>query len=131
MIMKSYLYFLDLRLPEVTHIGDRSLIHKGRIISIGLRQANLIGYVRIDPLVGSGLGGKGRIVLLHQLLLHSDVTLLLVPLLVADHLQVLYLGLRCGGKTLLHPLSGSLESTVELLTLVLVFYYVRLTHRQF
>lgn len=115
----------------MAHIGSRGLIHKRRIISIGLRQANLIGYVRIDPLVGSGLGGKGRIVLLHQLLLHADVALLLVPLLVADHLQVLYLGLGSGGKTLLHSLSGSLEGPVELLTLVLVFYYVGLTHGQF
>ena len=92
----SYLYFLDLRLPKMSHISSRRLIHKRRIRSIRFRQPNLVRYIRINSLISCCLCCKRRIVLLHHLFLHTNTSLLLISLLVSHHLQILYLGL--GGR---------------------------------
>jgi hypothetical protein len=112
----------------VTHIGPWSLVHEGCIVAVGFGEANLIRNVGVDTLVSSSLGRKGRIVLLHHLLLHADVTLLLVSLLIADHLQILDFGLGSRRKALLHTLASCLERALELFTLVLVLDYIGLAH---
>ena len=68
--------------------------------------------------------------MLHQLFLHPDATLLLVSFLIADHLEVLDFGLRSWREALLHTLAGCLKGTLELLSLVLIFDDIGLTHRE-
>jgi hypothetical protein len=114
----------------VTHVRSRGLIHEGSVLAIGFGQTDLVGNVGVDSLVGSGLGREGRVVLLHQLLLHSDAALLIVSFLVSDHLQVLDLGLRSRGQTFLHSFLCVLVRFLQFLPLVLVLYDVGLAHAQ-
>lgn len=76
------------------HVGTRCLVHEGCVVTIRFRQADLVRDIGIDTLVGSGLSCEGWVVLLHHLLLHTNVTLVLITLLIPDHLQVLDLSLR-------------------------------------
>lgn len=127
----SYFYLLYLRLPEVTHVGSRRLVHEGSVLAVGLGQSDLVRNVGVDALVGRRLSREGRVVLLHQLLLLPNATLLLVPLLVANHLQVLDLGLRGRRQPLLHPLLGIFEGLFQFFPLVLVLDDVGLAHAEF
>ncbi len=113
----------------MAHIGPRHMKHKGRIIAIGLGQANLIRRnIRINPRISSRLGGIRRIIHLNHFLLFSYSLLLLVTFFITDHLQVLDLGLGGWGQTVLHALAGGLEGCGEVAVLVVVFYYVGLAH---
>ena len=85
---------MDFWLAEVTHLGSRGLIHERSIVSIGFGKADFVRNVRVDSLVGSRLGRKRRIILLHHFFLHSDPSLFLVSLLIPDHFQILDLCLR-------------------------------------
>lgn len=110
------------------HVGPWALIHEGRVQAIGLRQADLVGYVGVDSLVSSGLGGKRRVVLLHHFLLHSNSPFLVISLLVSDHLQILDLGLWGGGQPFLHSLPGLLPGHAQLLPFALELDDVGLAH---
>lgn len=70
----------------MSHVGAGALVHEWCVVAVGLGQADFVGDVRVDSLVGGGFGGERRVVLLHQLFLLSDVSLLFVSLLVTDHL---------------------------------------------
>ena len=113
------------------HVGAGALVHEGSVVAVRLGQADFVGDVGVYSLVGGGLCGERRIVLLHQLLLLSDVALLFVSLLITDHLQVLDLSFRCWWKAFLHSLLGIVQTALKLLTLVLELDDVGLAHGQF
>ena len=112
----------------MAHVGACCLVHEGGVVAVGFGQANLVRDVGVNPLVCGGLGGEGRVVLLHHLFLQSDPPLLLVPLFVSDHLQVLDLGFGGRRQALLHPLPGSLERLLKLFPFVLELDDVGLAH---
>ena len=93
----------------MAHVGPCCLVHERGVVAVGFGQADLVRDVGVDPLVGGGLGGEGRVVLLHHLLLHADPLLLLISLFVPDHLQVLNLGFGGWGQAFLHPFPCSLD----------------------
>jgi hypothetical protein len=115
----------------VAHVGSWCLVHEGCIVAVGFGKADFIRNVGVDSLVGSGLSGEGRIVLLHHFLLHADVALLLVSLLVPDHFEIFNLGLGSRWKSLLHALFGGLERTIKLFAFVLKLDDVGLAHGEF
>jgi len=114
----------------VADVGAGRLVHEGGVVAVGLGQADLVRNVGVDPLDCGGLGGKGRVVLLHQILLHPNPLLLFVSLLVSNHLQVLNLGFRSRRQPFLHPLLRIVQASLQLFPLGLELDNVGLAHRQ-
>lgn len=117
-----------MRLSKVSHICTRLLIHERCILSIRFGKTDLVGDVRVCPLLCRSLDCKRWIVHLNHLSLHSQLTFFLVSLFVSHHLQILNLCLRGWWQTLLHSCFGRLVQFLEVLLLILILYYVCLTH---
>ena len=116
----------------MAHVRAWLLEHKRRTVAVRFGQTDFVwGYVGVVPRLRCGLGHVRWVVHFQYILLFSYVLLLLVSFLVPDHFQVLYFCLWRWWKAFLHSLLGLLVVALKLVSLLLVLYYVGLTHGEF